>query len=105
MKVLPPVGVVSEVLTLLPEVPIHARLRECVGKWLEIGVNNTVLAWIKFGLTWEFLSQPVPVDHPEIPLGSEKQEALDAEMIRFQRLGAVEVLPIEDFRGSYFFYV
>eukprot|EP01126_Amoeba_proteus_P004040 TRINITY_DN11384_c0_g1_i15.p1 TRINITY_DN11384_c0_g1~~TRINITY_DN11384_c0_g1_i15.p1 ORF type:complete len:563 (-),score=72.01 TRINITY_DN11384_c0_g1_i15:15-1703(-) len=53
----------KDILTLLPDVYIHARIGRWVEHWHQIGAPETILAWIKFGLSWSFDSNPIPQEY------------------------------------------
>lgn len=68
---------------------IAANIRHFYHNWVEIGTNNTVLSWIKEGVTLPFVHEPQPfiLQNPE--LSKREVEFIDSEIKELLNSGAI----------------
>ena len=86
-----------------PNSPICNRLRLSLDSWRKITSNKTILAWIEFGVSYEFVDgPPPPTSGIEYNISEELAAVRDEEFRRYLELGAIEPLPQDQLASATF---
>ena len=71
--------------------------------WRKITSNKTILAWIEFGVSYEFVDgPPPPTSGIEYNISEELAAVRDEEFRRYLELGAIEPLPQDQLASATF---